>query len=100
MLAELIGHLGHRLRPLLVKGPPNSNNILYNIVFSSEKKKKKRKRKRKARFSHLSDMKANPITKLFACRRKDYKRQIEETNKKRQKKERRKKKHSLSPSLF
>ena len=99
MLAELIGHLGHRLRPLLVKGPPNSNNILYNIVFSSsKKKKKKRKRKRKARFSHLSDMKANPITKLFACRRKDYKRQIEETNKKKQKKERRKEKkntHSL-----
>ena len=42
MLAELIGNLGHRLRPLLVKGPPNSNNILYNITFSSRKKKKKR----------------------------------------------------------
>ena len=44
-------------------------------------------------------MKANPITKLFAYRRKDYKRQIEETNKKRQKKERRKKK-TLTLSFF
>ena len=101
MLAELIGHLGHRLRPLLVKGSQNSNNILYIIAFSSEKKKQKKERKRKARFSHLSDMKDNPITKFFACRRKDYKRQKEETNKKRQKKERRKKNtHSLTLSIL
>ena len=29
--AEAIGHLGSGLRPLLIKRPPNSNNILYNI---------------------------------------------------------------------
>ena len=46
--AETIGHLGYRLRPLLVRGPPNSNNILYNIAFSSGKKEKKRG----GRFSH------------------------------------------------
>ena len=36
--AEPIGDLGGRLRPPLVRGPPSSNNIVYNIVFSSEKK--------------------------------------------------------------
>ena len=41
MPAEPIGDLGRGLRPPLVRGPPNSNNIVYNIVFSSEKKKKK-----------------------------------------------------------
>ena len=47
-------------------------------------------------------MKANPIpiTKSLACRRKDYKRQKEETNKKKvEKKEKRKKKQSLPDSL-
>ena len=29
--AEAIGHLGSGLRPPLIKRPPNSNNILYNI---------------------------------------------------------------------
>ena len=37
--AESIGELGGRLRPPHVRGPPSSNNIVYNIVFSSEKKK-------------------------------------------------------------
>ena len=36
--AESIGELGGRLRPPHVRGPPSSNNIVYNIVFSSEKK--------------------------------------------------------------
>ena len=36
--AEPIGDLGDCLRPLHVRGPPSSNNIVYNIVFSSEKK--------------------------------------------------------------
>ena len=40
-LAKAIGHLGHRLTLPLIKGPPNSNNILYNITFSSRKKKKR-----------------------------------------------------------
>ena len=39
--AKPIGHLGQRLRPPLVRGPSNNNNILYNITFSSEKEKKK-----------------------------------------------------------
>ena len=43
-LAKAIGHLGHRLRPPLIRGPLNSNNILYNITFSSGKKKKDYKR--------------------------------------------------------
>ena len=30
--AESIGHLGDGLRPPLIKRPPNSNNILYNII--------------------------------------------------------------------
>ena len=30
--AEAIGHLGSGLRPPLIKRPPNSNNILYNIL--------------------------------------------------------------------
>ena len=42
--AEAIGHLGYRLRPLLVRGPPNSNNMLYNITFSSRKKEKNKKK--------------------------------------------------------
>ena len=41
MPAQPIGDLGGGLRPPRVRGPPNSNNIVYNIVFSSEKKKKK-----------------------------------------------------------
>ena len=41
--AEAIGHLGHHLMPPLIRGSPNSNNILYNIEFSYGKKKKKRK---------------------------------------------------------
>ena len=40
MPAQPIGDLGGGLRPPRVRGPPNSNNIVYNIVFSSEKKKK------------------------------------------------------------
>ena len=40
-LAKAIGHLGHRLTLPLISGPTNSNNILYNITFSSRKKKKK-----------------------------------------------------------
>ena len=43
--AEAIGHLGHHLMPPLIRGSPNSNNILYNIEFSSGKKKKKEKEK-------------------------------------------------------
>ena len=39
-LAKAIGHLGHRLTLPLISGPTNSNNILYNITFSSRKKKK------------------------------------------------------------
>ena len=31
-LAEAIGHLGSGLRPPLIKRPPNSNNISYNII--------------------------------------------------------------------
>ena len=45
-------------------------------------------------------MKANPITKFFACRRKDYKRQIEETNKKKVEKRKKKKKKTLTLSFF
>ena len=30
--AEAIGHLGSGLRPPLIKGSANSNNILYNII--------------------------------------------------------------------
>ena len=44
-LAKPIGNLGRCLRPPLVRGPPSSNNIVYNIVFSFEKKKKKKKKK-------------------------------------------------------
>ena len=57
-------------------------------------------------------MKANPITKSLACkrknykrqkslarRRKDYKKKKEETNKKKAEKRKKKKKHSLSNSL-
>ena len=40
MPAQPIGDLGGGLRPPLVRGPPNSNNIVYNIIFSSGKKKK------------------------------------------------------------
>ena len=36
--AKAVGHLGHRLRPPFIRGLPNSNNILYNIAFSSGKK--------------------------------------------------------------
>ena len=39
ILAQPIGNLGNGLRPSLVRRPPNSNNIVYNIVFSFEKKK-------------------------------------------------------------
>ena len=49
-------------------------------------------------------MKANliPITKSLACRRKDYKRHKEETNKKKAKKRKKKKKntHSLTLSIL
>ena len=31
-LVEVIGHLAGGLRPPLIKRPPNSNNILYNII--------------------------------------------------------------------
>ena len=31
-LAKAISHLGGGLRPPLIKRPPNSNNILYNII--------------------------------------------------------------------
>ena len=41
MPTEPIGDLGGSLRPPLVRGPPNSNNIVYNIVFSFEGEKKK-----------------------------------------------------------
>ena len=34
-LAEAIGHLGGGLRPPLIKRPPNSNNILYNITLKN-----------------------------------------------------------------
>ena len=69
--AEPIGHLGHRLRPPVVRGPPNSNNILYNIAFSSKKKKN-------------TDViwRLIPSPNLLAYRRKDYKKQKEEINKK------------------
>ena len=50
--AEAVGHLGHHLMPPLIRGSPNSNNILYNIEFSSGKKKKKGKRKRKITNGH------------------------------------------------
>ena len=60
-LAKAIGHLGHRLRPPLIRGPLNSNNILYNITFSSRKKKKKEEEE---------DYKwpsPNPIKTMKAC---------------------------------
>ena len=38
VLAQPIGDLGGGLRPPLVRGPSNSNNIVYNIIFSFEKK--------------------------------------------------------------
>ena len=50
--AKVIGHLGHHLMPPLIRGSPNSNNILYNIEFSYGKKKKKGKRKRKITNGH------------------------------------------------
>ena len=43
--AEAVGHLGHHLMPPLIRGSLNSNNILYNIEFSSGEKKKKEKEK-------------------------------------------------------
>ena len=46
MPAEPIGHLGQCLRPPLVREPPNSNNILYNIEFSSGEKKKEKEKER------------------------------------------------------
>ena len=84
MPAEPIGDLGRGLRPPLVRGPPNSNNIVYNIIFSFEKKNTyislvckredykrpishlEKKKKNEARFSHLSDMKSNAITVSLA----------------------------------
>ena len=64
MLAQPIGDLGGGLRPPRVRGPPNSNNIVYNIVFSSEKKKKIH--------TYIS----------LVCRREDYKRPISHLKKK------------------
>ena len=58
VLAQPIGDLGGGLRPPLVRGPPNSNNIVYNIIFSFEKKKNyihifgwQKRRLQKAHFS-------------------------------------------------
>ena len=67
--AEAVGHLGHHLMPPLIRGSPNSNNILYNIEFSSGKKKKEKEKERlqtaitkshqamKARFSQRKKLK-------------------------------------------
>ena len=58
VLAQPIGDLGGGLRPPLVRGPSNSNNIVYNIIFSFEKKKNyihifgwQKRRLQKAHFS-------------------------------------------------
>ena len=67
--AEAVGHLGHHLMPPLIRGSPNSNNILYNIEFSSGEKKKEKEKERlqtaitkshqamKARFSQRKKLK-------------------------------------------
>ena len=72
--AEAIGHLGYHLRPPLVRGPQLI--IIYYIILFSHLKKKR------AHFSHLSDMKANVITKSLVCRRKDYKKPVSHLGKK------------------
>ena len=64
MPAQPIGDLGGGLRP------PNSNNIVYNIVFSSEKKNYihifgwQKRRLQKAHFSFEKKKKKDPFLTL------------------------------------
>ena len=70
MPAQPIGDLGGGLRPPLVRGPLNSNNIVYNIVFSSKKKNYihifgwQKGRLQKAHFSSKKKKKKDPFLTL------------------------------------
>ena len=81
MPAQPIGDLGGGLRPPRVRGPPNSNNIVYNIVFSSEKKKKntyihifglQKRRLQKAHFS-FEKKKNNNEARFSSIKKKEEK---------------------------
>ena len=68
MPAQPIGDLGGGLRPPLVRGPLNSNNIVYNIVFSSKKKNYihifgwQKRRLQKAHFSSKKKKEKRPVS--------------------------------------
>ena len=87
MPTQPISDLGGGLRPPLVRGPPNSNNIVYNIVFSSEKKNYihifgwQKRSLQKAHFSSEKKKKIHTYISLV-CRREDYKRPISHLEKK------------------
>ena len=78
MPAQPIGDLGGGLRPPLVRGPPNSNNIVYNIVFSSEKKITYislvgRREDYKRPISHLKKKKNNNEARFSSIKKKEEK---------------------------